>query len=128
MSTPAAQIVATGTPNTSQLGVGAVAGNTVTIGGVTLAPNQPGWTLVSSQGGPGSVSGTWQYGVAQAAQDLPVQGAFYRSGSGAGGGGGGGEDEGLFDFASGDSANSQLTGMGWALVAFIATLLLTKKR
>jgi len=125
MPTPA-QIVVSGTPNTSQLGVGAIAGNTVTIGGLTLAPNQPGWSLVSSQGGPGYVSGVWQLGSDAAPGVMPAQGAFYRSGSGGSGGGISGED----NTANGVLSTSrpfQLSKTGGLLLGLIATLMLTDK-
>ena len=127
MSTPAAQIVATGTPVTNRLGVGAVAGNTVTFGGYTLAPNQPGWRLSSSTGGPGFVSGTWQFGVqSDAGGTRPAQGAFYRSASGGEGGGGGG---GYYDeYTEAPQASLGLSKMGWILLGLIATLLLTDRK
>lgn len=130
MPIPATQIVNSGTPITNVLGVGAVAGNVVTIGGVALGPNQPGWALISSQGGPGFVNGQWQYGSSNPAV-APAQGAFYRSGSGAGSGGGSGgsENEGLPELpGKGFTAGGyRITKTGWILIGLIATLLLTDK-
>lgn len=123
MSTPAAQIITSGTPVTSQLGTGAVAGNAVTIGGLTLAPNQPGWRLSTSQGGPGFVSGTWQYGAPQVIRDYPAQGARYRSSTGGAGSGGSYED----DAEPASQAGFQLTGTGWLIIGLLATLILTGK-
>lgn len=126
MPTPAAQIITSGTPVTNQLGVGAIAGNAVTIGGLSLAPNQPGFTLVSSKGGPGFVAGTWQLGPTLTGGDLPAQGAFYRSGSGGSGGGGGNEET---DFSTMESSRNgaAMTKTGWIVIGLIAAFLLTEK-
>lgn len=127
MSTPAAQITTSGTPITSQPGTGAVAGNAITISGLTLAPSGPGWVLVSSQGGPGQVSGTWQYGSIAQPGMYPAQGAFYRSGRGGTGGGGGDNDTDIYAMPDLQPSGFQLTNAGWLLIGLIATLLLTGK-
>ncbi len=124
MPIPATQIVSSGTPITNQLGVGAVSGNAIAIGGLTYGPNQPGWNLIASQGGPGFVTGTWQYGAGETARTLPAQGAFYRSGSGAGGGG---NDEDLLPEAFSNTSAQGITKAGWVIIGLIATLLLTDK-
>lgn len=128
MPAPAAQIVASGTPVTNQLGVGAVAGNAITMAGLTLAPSQPGWQLVSSQGGPGAVSGTWQFGTTAKSGELPVQGAFYRSAGGAGSGdGGGGDSNEGFTTDESPGGSVRLSKTGWVLLGILVTLILTDK-
>lgn len=127
MSTPAAQIVASGTPVTNQPGTGAVSGNAITMAGLSLAPNQPGWTLVSSQGGPGVVSGTWQFGLTAQPGAFPAQGAFYRSGTGGSGGGGGEGDSEIYSEPGRPAPGSRITRTGWILIGLLATLLLTDK-
>lgn len=127
MSTPAAQIVATGTPITTRLGTGAVVGNTVTFGGYTLGPNQPGWTLTSSTGGPGFVTGTWRSGAAGSVPEvLPAQGAFYRSGR-TGAGSGGGDYEGEYAEVPMQTQSFRLSKGGWILLGLVATLLIKGK-
>jgi len=127
MPIPAPQITVTGTPITSSLGVGAVAGNAITISGLTIGPSQPGWGLVSSEGGPGYVSGRWQYNTAQPGI-MPAQGTFYRSGPGAGGGSGGdGSEDVIGNTVDTLRTQFQLTRVGWLVLGLIATLMLTDK-
>lgn len=129
MPTPTGQIAVSGTPNTSQQGTGAVAGNAITIGGLTLAPNQPGWTLIQSVGGQGFVGGTWKYSSNVQPQALPVQGAFYRSGTGGSGGGGGSGDSEVGFYEQGTPPqNFQLSKTGWLILGLLTTLLLTDKK
>lgn len=111
------------------LAQGGIAGNLLTFGGLTLGPDSSGWSLVSGQGGPGYVSGTWQYG-SDAHGNAPAQGAFYRSGTGgAGGSGGGGEAE--IEYGSEVYSNTQsqpgLGKAGWIILGLIATLILTDR-
>ena len=135
MPIPATSIVVSGTPNTSQLGVGGTAGNALTYAGLTLQPNQPGWSLTSSQGGPGFVSGTWGYGPSsnrpgggggetRAGYDSPA-GGYY------GGGGGGGslaETLGLEDPSGSQSQAPAISRSGWLFLGLIALILLGDKK
>ena len=130
MPIPPTQIAITGTPITSQLGVGALApgGNAVTISGLTLQPNQPGWHLTSWTGGPGEVSGAWQYGSASAsAQRGDATGPGAQGGAQGSGGGGVGGD-GYANYLPPGQSGGGISKTGWALLVLAAVLILKDKK
>jgi hypothetical protein len=119
----------TGTPITNTLGIGGVSGNALTIGGLSLQPSAPGFNLLSSEGGPGFVSGVWQSGLfgTSAARGFGITGnAPGPSGSndrgGAGGIGGNG-------FVGSEETQAQgISTTGYLLLGLIAYLLLKGKK
>jgi len=129
MPIPPATIQITGTPITSQLGVGTAQGNALQISGLTLQPNAPGWTLTDWMGGPGSVSGTWiATSGAERSGGGTVKGGVApgpQGGDGSGGGSGGGAI-GLLD-DSPAPATGRLSRTEWLFLILVGALLLKGK-
>ncbi len=120
MSTPAIHFIQSGTPITARSAVSGrnLQGNrlTVTSGPGTGLP--AGWSLIESRG--------------VSSGEAPAQGVFYRSATGGAGGGGGDVGSGGYIDEYGEyrqiSANGgfQITPIGWALLGFALTMLLSK--
>lgn len=128
MPIPPGTIQITGTPITSQLGVGGVQGNALTLGGLSIAPLMAGWGLESWQGGPGNVSGTWRYSSGQAHTGGTVRGGIApgpQGGDGSGGGSGGGA-MGLLD-DNPAPATGRLGRTEWLFLILVGALLLKGK-